>query len=51
VLNSASQFFMGYRYGLFDRITQALGGAVADRRFALTTLQSMTSGEQCRPHR
>lgn len=36
-LNNAWQFFMGYRFGIFDYATQALGGAVTVRRFDLTT--------------
>jgi beta-xylosidase len=36
-LNNAWQFFMGYRYGIFNHATQALGGAVTVRRFDLTT--------------
>jgi beta-xylosidase len=36
-LNNAWQFFMGYRYGIFNFATQALGGAVTVRRFDLTT--------------
>ncbi|SEH03637.1 Beta-xylosidase [Nonomuraea solani] len=36
-LNNAWQFFMGYRYGIFNYATQALGGAVTVRRFDLTT--------------
>jgi beta-xylosidase len=31
------RFFMGYRYGIFNHATQALGGAVTVRRFELTT--------------
>ncbi|MFB9547799.1 beta-xylosidase family glycoside hydrolase, partial [Micromonospora sagamiensis] len=36
-LNNAWQFFMGYRYGIFNYATQALGGAVTVRRFETTT--------------
>ncbi|MGI5274274.1 RICIN domain-containing protein [Nonomuraea sp. CA-218870] len=36
-LNNAWQFFMGYRFGIFNHATQALGGAVTVRRFDLTT--------------
>jgi beta-xylosidase len=36
-LNNAWQFFMGYRYGIFNYATQSLGGAVTVRRFDLTT--------------
>jgi len=36
-LNNAWQFFMGYRFGIFNYATQALGGAVTVRRFTLTT--------------
>ncbi|MBQ1074909.1 family 43 glycosylhydrolase [Micromonospora sp. C31] len=36
-LNNAWQFFMGYRFGIFNYATQSLGGAVTVRRFALTT--------------
>jgi beta-xylosidase len=36
-LNNAWQFFMGYRFGVFNYATQALGGAVTVRSFALTT--------------
>ncbi|WP_416903764.1 family 43 glycosylhydrolase [Micromonospora echinospora] len=36
-LNNAWQFFMGYRYGIFNYATQALGGAVTVRRFEMTT--------------
>jgi beta-xylosidase len=36
-LNNAWQFFMGYRFGLFNYATQALGGAVTVNRFDLTT--------------
>jgi beta-xylosidase len=36
-LNNAWQFFMGYRYAIFNHATQALGGAVTVRRFDLTT--------------
>jgi hypothetical protein len=36
-MNNAWQFFMGYRYGIFNYATQALGGAVNVSRFSLTT--------------
>ncbi|WP_433346768.1 family 43 glycosylhydrolase [Micromonospora sp. CA-111912] len=36
-LNNAWQFFMGYRFGIFNYATQSLGGAVTVRQFALTT--------------
>ena len=36
-LNNAWQFFMGYRFGVFNHATQALGGAVTVQRFELTT--------------
>jgi hypothetical protein len=36
-LNNAWQFFMGYRFGIFNYATSALGGAVAVSRFDLTT--------------
>jgi len=36
-LNNTWQFFMGYRYGIFNHATQSLGGAVTVRRFDLTT--------------
>ncbi|WP_260479354.1 family 43 glycosylhydrolase [Kibdelosporangium aridum] len=36
-LNNTWQFFMGYRYGIFNHATQALGGTVTVRRFDLTT--------------
>jgi beta-xylosidase len=36
-LNNAWQFFMGYRYGIFNYATQSLGGAVTVRQFDLTT--------------
>jgi len=35
-LNNAWQFFMGYRYGIFNHATQALGGSVTVRRFEMT---------------
>ena len=31
------EFFMGYRFGIFNYATQALGGAVTVRSFDLTT--------------
>ncbi|MFI5934153.1 family 43 glycosylhydrolase [Actinoplanes sp. NPDC051494] len=36
-LNSDWQFFMGYRFGVFNYATRALGGSVAVSQFALTT--------------
>ncbi|NUR49206.1 MAG: family 43 glycosylhydrolase [Hamadaea sp.] len=36
-LNNAWQFFMGYRYGVFNYATQALGGAVTVERLDITT--------------
>ncbi|MFI7604501.1 RICIN domain-containing protein [Micromonospora sp. NPDC049366] len=36
-LNNAWQFFMGYRFGIFNYATQALGGTVTVRRFTLAT--------------
>jgi len=36
-LNNAWQFFMGYRFGIFNYASQALGGSVTVRRFDLTT--------------
>ncbi|KOX28127.1 glycoside hydrolase [Saccharothrix sp. NRRL B-16348] len=36
-LNNAWQFFMGYRYGIFNHATQALGGSVTVSKFDLTT--------------
>ena len=36
-LNNAWQFFMGYRFGIFNYATQSLGGAVTVRQFDLTT--------------
>ncbi|WP_196438864.1 RICIN domain-containing protein [Planomonospora sp. ID67723] len=36
-LNNAWQFFMGYRFGIFNYATRALGGSVTVRRFDLTT--------------
>ncbi|WP_406067871.1 RICIN domain-containing protein [Micromonospora sp. NBC_01638] len=35
-LDSNWQFFMGYRFAIFNHATQALGGAVTVRRFDLT---------------
>jgi len=37
VLNADWQFFMGYRFGIFNHATRALGGAVTVRSFDLTT--------------
>ncbi|WP_422742223.1 RICIN domain-containing protein [Micromonospora sp. WMMD754] len=36
-LNNAWQFFMGYRFGIFNYATQSLGAAVTVRQFSLTT--------------
>jgi beta-xylosidase len=36
-LNNAWQFFMGYRFAIFNYATQALGGAVTVDRFDITT--------------
>ncbi|MEV6878745.1 family 43 glycosylhydrolase [Amycolatopsis sp. NPDC051128] len=36
-LNNAWQFFMGYRFAVFNHATQALGGAVTLQQFDLTT--------------
>jgi beta-xylosidase len=36
-LNNAWQFFMGYRYGIFNYAATALGGSVTVKRFDLTT--------------
>jgi beta-xylosidase len=36
-MTNAWQFFMGYRFGIFNYSTQALGGAVTVERFDLTT--------------
>jgi beta-xylosidase len=36
-LNNAWQFFMGYRYGIFNYATAALGGSVTVKRFTMTT--------------
>ncbi|MCZ7438158.1 family 43 glycosylhydrolase [Micromonospora sp. WMMC241] len=36
-LNHAWQFFMAYRFAMFNYATQALGGAVTVRKFDLTT--------------
>ena len=36
-LGNAWQFFMGYRFGIFNYATTSLGGAVTVRRFDLTT--------------
>jgi beta-xylosidase len=35
-LNNAWQFFMGYRYAMFNYATRALGGAVTVKRFDMT---------------
>jgi beta-xylosidase len=36
-LNNAWQFFMGYRYAIFNYATRTLGGAVTVRKFDMTT--------------
>ncbi|XVV00473.1 RICIN domain-containing protein [Actinosynnema sp. CA-248983] len=36
-LNNTWQFFMGYRFAMFNHATQALGGSVTVRKFDLTT--------------
>jgi beta-xylosidase len=36
-MTNAWEFFMGYRYAIFNHATQTLGGAVTVERFALTT--------------
>ncbi|NKY38131.1 family 43 glycosylhydrolase [Cellulomonas septica] len=36
-LNNSWEFFMGYRFGIFNYATRALGGAVTVRSFDLTT--------------
>ncbi|MEU4773644.1 RICIN domain-containing protein [Micromonospora sp. NPDC023644] len=36
-LNNAWQFFMGYRFGIFNYATQSSGGTVTVRRFTLAT--------------
>jgi hypothetical protein len=36
-LNNAWQFFMGYRFGVFNYATAALGGAVTVNRFTVAT--------------
>ncbi|MCM4077860.1 glycoside hydrolase, partial [Actinoplanes sp. TRM88002] len=36
-LNNNWQFFMGYRFGLFDYATQSLGGSVTVNQFAVST--------------
>lgn len=36
-LNNQWEFFMGYRFGIFNYATQSLGGAVTVRSFDLTT--------------
>ena len=36
-MNNDWQFFMGYRFGLFNYATQALGGAVTVNQFAVNT--------------
>ncbi|MFG3706072.1 family 43 glycosylhydrolase [Micromonospora sp. NPDC047670] len=36
-LNNAWQFFMGYRFGVFNYATRSLGGTVTVRQFSLTT--------------
>jgi hypothetical protein len=36
-MNNAWQFFMGYRYAIFNYATTTLGGTVTVSRFELTT--------------
>ncbi|TLP60989.1 hypothetical protein, partial [Microbispora triticiradicis] len=36
-MGNAWQFFMGYRFGIFNYATQSLGGSVTVNRFDLTT--------------
>ncbi|MCD0443067.1 glycoside hydrolase 43 family protein [Glycomyces sp. A-F 0318] len=36
-LDNAWQFFMGYRFAVFNHATQSLGGAVTVNRFSITT--------------
>ena len=36
-LDNSWQFFMGYRFGVFNYASQALGGSVTVNRFAITT--------------
>ena len=36
-LDNSWQFFMGYRFGIFNYATQTLGGSVTVNRFAITT--------------
>jgi hypothetical protein len=36
-MNNAWQFFMGYRYGIFNYATSSLGGTVTVARFTLST--------------
>ena len=36
VLNNQWEFFMGYRFGIFNYATSSLGGEVTVRRFDLT---------------
>lgn len=36
-MNNAWQFFMGYRYGIFNYATSSLGGSVTVKNFSLTT--------------
>ncbi|MBO4275881.1 xylosidase, partial [Microbispora triticiradicis] len=35
-MGNAWQFFMGYRFGIFNYATQSLGGSVTVNRFDLT---------------
>jgi hypothetical protein len=35
-MNNAWQFFMGYRYGIFNYSTLALGGSVKVERFEIS---------------
>ncbi|KAG5922095.1 hypothetical protein E4U53_003733 [Claviceps sorghi] len=37
VMHKSWQFFMGYRYGIFNFATRALGGSVRVKRFAIDT--------------
>ena len=36
-MNNAWQFFMGYRFGIFNYATQSLGGSVGVASFQLAT--------------
>jgi hypothetical protein len=35
-MNNSWEFFMGYRYGIFNYATSALGGAVTVKAFTLS---------------